>query len=250
MKILSWNVAGLRACINKGFFDSIAPIDADIICLQEVKATQRQFTWQGKHATYVNPAAKAGYSGTLLATNMPVEEVVVNFGTGEYTTEGRSIIASYPEFFLINLYVPNSQEGLVRLPLRLKWEEEVRELVKMLDAVKPVIICGDLNVCHRAIDINNPLRHEYSPGYSAEERKAMGTLLECGLIDTYRHFHPDTQEAYTYWSYFGKARENNKGWRLDYFLVSERLLPKVKSSEILSDVTGSDHCPIVLELEV
>lgn len=240
----------MRACIKKGFFDTVNSIDADIICIQEAKATADQFTWSTDHMCYLNPAKKAGYSGTLLATREAPEEVVFNFGQEEYTDEGRCIVASYPSFFLLNLYVPNSQEGLVRLPLRLKWEADLREIVQTLQAVKPLIICGDLNVCHKEIDINNPLRHEYSPGFSREERDAMSQLLSCGLVDSYRMLHPDTKEAYTYWSYFGQARQNNKGWRLDYFLVSEALAPKVKSSTILSDVMGSDHCPILLELEV
>lgn len=250
MKIISWNVAGIRACQKKGFNEFVATSKADIYCLQEVKAKQDQFAWPDPaYTVLLNPAEKAGYSGTLVASLQSPIDYLGWDGPGEDAYEGRVIICEYPKFYLVCCYTPNSQNLLKRLPYRLRWEVHIQKLLVDLDQQKPVIYCGDLNVCHKPEDIHSPLTHTYSPGYSAEERQAMTDLLAKGFVDTWRELHPTDQRCYTYWSYLGNARANNSGWRLDYFILSQRLLPYVTQCEILKDVEGSDHCPILLELD-
>lgn len=251
MKILSWNVAGLRACIRKGFYDVIGQINPDVICLQEVKAQPHQVDLNSELPEYTaiwNPAEKAGYSGTLILSRLPIADQLLGFGYPEHQTEGRSITVEIDGIYIVNAYVPNSKEGLARLPYRLEWERDFQDYLHRLDAQKPTILCGDLNVCHQEIDIARPDSNHYSPGFSDEERAEMTRLLSSGFVDVYRAEYPDEAEAYTYWSYFGNARERNVGWRLDYFIASERLLPRISSTDILDHIYGSDHCPIVLSV--
>lgn len=248
MKIISWNVAGIRACIKKGLNDFILQQDADILCFQEVKATQEQFDWiHPQYHVYLNPAEKAGYAGTLVATKRQPIDVVAGFGPDKFNAEGRVITCDMGKFFFITCYTPNSQELLKRLNYRLEWEAELRAFIQKLDSIKPVIYCGDLNVCHKPIDIYDPIRNMYSPGFSKEERGAFDELLSLGFVDTWRELHPE-DVGYTYWSYRGNARANNHGWRLDYFVLSKRLLQYVNDCRILTDVQGSDHCPILLDI--
>lgn len=253
MKIVSWNVAGLRACIKKGFFDVIKEIDPDVICLQEVKATADQLDLSPLGEGYeviLNPANKRGYSGTLLASRKPILDRVIEIGDSpaDPAYEGRVITVDLGICYLTTAYVPNSKNELERLEERLQWEERMRNFLVLQDQQKPVIYCGDLNVAHNPIDLKYPDRNHFSPGFSDQEREAFTQLLQQGFVDTYRQLHPDEEGAYTYWTYFGNARANNSGWRLDYFVVSERAMSCVVSSEILSSVMGSDHCPIVLEI--
>lgn len=251
MRILSWNVAGIRACMNKGFEDAMHSSNPDIICLQEVKAKADQFTWPlSEYNVYLNPADKAGYSGTLIASKALPRDLASGFGDPDLQTEGRTIIAEYWSFYLMCCYTPNSQHLLKRLPYRLRWEAQLRELLGRLDQIKPVIYCGDLNVCHKPEDIFSPYTHHYSPGFSDEEREAFTQLLDMGFVDTWRELHPDTKDAYTYWDYRSGAREKNNGWRLDYFVLSQRLLSRVRRCEILTHIYGSDHCPILLDIDI
>ncbi len=250
MRIVSWNVAGLRACMRKGFHEVMKTLDPDIICLQEVKAMPHQVDLEMPDYDAVwNPAEKAGYAGTLILSCISILDRLKGFGFPEHANEGRSITVDVGDFYVVTSYTPNSKEGLARLPYRLEWEQDFQGFLGRLDMEKPVILCGDLNVAHEEIDIARPGSNHESPGFSDEERAAMTTLLSSGFVDTFRSLHPEEKGAYTYWSYFGKARENNVGWRLDYFLVSERLMPRVIRSEILSDITGSDHCPILLDID-
>lgn len=251
MRIVSWNVAGLRACINKGFTESIREIDPDIICLQEVKAEPNQVTLKlDAYEAIWNPANKRGYSGTLLLSRVPVLDRVLEIGKlkTDADYEGRVITVDLGACYLTTAYVPNSKKDLVRLEERMQWEQCMYNFLTLLDKQKPVIYCGDLNVAHQPIDLKYPDHNHMSPGFSDEERAAFTKLLDAGFKDTFRELHPNTSGAYTFWTYFGKARENNSGWRLDYFVVSARAMGCVVSSEILSDVMGSDHCPIVLEI--
>lgn len=249
LRLVSWNVAGLRACIKKGFHEAMGRLDPDIICLQEVKAFPNQVTLNlPDYHAYWNPAVKAGYSGTLLLTKEEPIAVVTEFGVGDARNEGRVIIAEYPKFYLVTCYTPNSKEGLTRLDLRMQWEDEMRRLLLNLDKWKPVIYCGDLNVAHNEIDIARPDSNRQSPGFSKEERTKMTLLLSLGFVDTFRAQHPNDAGCYTYWSYFGRARDNNVGWRLDYFIVSERFMPSVEWSWTYPSVMGSDHCPIGLDI--
>ncbi|MBR5572103.1 MAG: exodeoxyribonuclease III [Oscillospiraceae bacterium] len=249
MRLISWNVNGLRACLGKGFLDSVAGLAPDIICLQEtkMKPEQADFELDGYHRFW-NSADKAGYSGTAVFTR--TEPLCVTYGFGEdvHRHEGRIITAEYADFYLVCCYTPNSQDGLKRLPYRLEWEAALREYLMELDAIKPVVYCGDLNVAATEMDIKNPKANERSAGFTVEERTALKTLLDSGFADTFRRLHPDTVE-YSWWSYRFRARERNAGWRIDYFLVSERLMPRVTAAEIHGEVMGSDHCPVLLELE-
>lgn len=249
VKILSWNVAGLRACIKKGFYEAVSSIDPDVVCLQEVKATQQQLTLElpGYDAIW-NPAQRPGYSGTMILSRAKVQDKILGFGFPEHQAEGRSITVDLGDFYLVTSYTPNSKDGLVRLPYRLEWERDFQVYLHILDKQKPVILCGDLNVAHESIDIARPDTNHFSPGFSDEERAEMTKLLQAGFVDTFRSLHPEQIGAYTYWSYLGNCRPRNVGWRLDYFVVSERLMPRVSDSTILSDVMGSDHCPILLTL--
>ena len=243
MKLVSWNVNGLRACLGKGFLDYCAQEDADVVCLQETKLQPEQavFDLDGYHR-YFYSAEKKGYSGTAVLTK--TEPLSVRYGLGDdaHDHEGRVITAEYPAFYLVCCYTPNSQDGLKRLDYRMQWEDALRAYLLRLDAEKPVVYCGDLNVAHEEIDIKNPKTNRRNAGFTDEERAKMTELLASGF--------PDTADAYSWWSYRFHAREKNAGWRIDYFIVSERLMPHVVSASIRADVLGSDHCPVVLELDV
>lgn len=253
MKIVSWNVAGLRACIKKGFFESMKQIDADVICLQEVKAEPDQVNLSDIGDGYTaiwNPAARRGYSGTMILSRLPIQDKVLEIGKSpsDADYEGRVITVDLGSCYLTTAYVPNSKKELARLDERMEWEDHMLNFLTLQDSQKPVIYCGDLNVAHQPIDLKYPDNNHFSPGFSDEERAAFQRLLDAGFVDTYRQLHPDTEGAYSFWTYLGNARANNSGWRLDYFVVSERAMSCVVSSEILQDVMGSDHCPIVLEI--
>lgn len=250
MKLVSWNVNGLRACTSKGFADSMKGLDPDILCLQETKCQpdQAQTGLEGYHE-YFNSAEKKGYSGTGLLTKE--EPLNVSFGIGipEHDTEGRVITAEYEQFFLVCVYTPNSQRGLTRLDYRMQWEDAFLSYVKELDRTKPVIFCGDLNVAHKEIDLKNPKSNTKNAGFTPEERSKMDAVTENGFTDSFRYFYPDTKDIYSWWSYMFKARENNAGWRIDYFMVSDRLRDRLKDAKIHTDIMGSDHCPVELDLE-
>ncbi|MBQ4347484.1 MAG: exodeoxyribonuclease III [Firmicutes bacterium] len=250
MKCISWNVNGLRAAMKKGFEEFFASCGADFFALQETKlsAGQLDFAPEG-YFCYWNYAEKKGYSGTAVFAKK--EPLSVKFGVGEgKEPEGRVITLEYPEFYFVTVYTPNSQDGLKRLPFRMAWEDVFREYLLKLDEQKPVILCGDLNVAHKEIDLKNPRTHHKNAGFTDEERGKFTELLRAGFLDSFRHFYPDKEEAYTWWSYRFKARERNAGWRIDYFVVSERLAPKLKDAKIHSDITGSDHCPVELKFEL
>ena len=250
MRLVSWNVNGLRACLNKGFLDFCSFANADIICLQETKMRpeQAQFDLPGYHRFW-NSADKAGYSGTAVFTRREPLSVTYGFGDDLHRHEGRVITAEYEDFYLVCCYTPNSKDGLARLDYRMVWEDDIRAYLMELDRVKTVVYCGDLNVAHQEIDLKNPKTNRMNPGFSDEERAKMTELLESGFADTFRRLHPDAVGAYSWWSYRFNARKNNAGWRIDYFLVSERLMEKVTKADIWAEVLGSDHCPVVLELE-
>lgn len=249
MKLISWNVNGLRACLDKGFLDFCAQAQADVICLQETKMQphQAQVDLPGYHQ-YWNSAQKKGYSGTAVFTRQEPLSVSYDFGPEEHRTEGRVITAEYPEFYLVCCYTPNSQDGLKRLDYRMRWEDDFRGYLCQLDTIKPVVLCGDLNVAHEEIDLKNPKTNRRNAGFTDEERGKLTELLGCGFVDTFRALWPD-RVTYSWWSYRFNARKNNAGWRIDYFLVSERLRSRIRQAEILTEVTGSDHCPVLLELE-
>ena len=249
MKLVSWNVNGLRACLNKGFADFFAAADADIVCIQETKMQPGQaevnFT---SYEQFWNSAEKKGYSGTAVFSRL--QPIAVSYGMGlpEHDQEGRIITLEYDEFQLVNVYTPNSQRGLARLEYRMQWEDDFRDYVGRLDRKKPVVVCGDLNVAHREIDIKNPAANKNNAGFTPQERAKMTELLEAGLTDSFRHLYPDRRDAYSWWSYMGNARERNVGWRIDYFLVSRQIQNQIREAEIRMEVQGSDHCPVVLEL--
>lgn len=249
MKFISWNVNGLRACMKKGFTESMAKADADVICVQETKMQPGQADVQlpGYHQ-YWNSAERKGYSGTAVFTRREPLAVAYDIENPLHTGEGRSITLKFPEFYLVTFYTPNSQPELARIDYRMQWEDAARAYLQKLDAQKPVILCGDLNVAHEEIDLKNPGPNRGSAGFSDQEREKFTQLLHAGFTDTFRALHPQQTGAYSWWSYRFHARENNAGWRIDYFLVSDRLFPQVTRSEILSDIYGSDHCPILLEL--
>lgn len=250
MKLISWNVNGLRACMGKGFLDFVAAENPDMLCLQETKMQQGQadVPVDGYHEYWCS-AEKKGYSGTALFTKTEPLTVSYNLGIDEHDHEGRVITAEYPEFYLVTVYVPNSQDGLKRLDYRMQWENAFRAYVKKLDETKPVVICGDMNVAHQEIDLKNPKTNRKNAGFTDEERAKMSELLGAGFVDTWRHFYPDAEGVYSWWSYRFKAREKNAGWRIDYFIVSERFVGRVKAARILTDVFGSDHCPVAIEIE-
>lgn len=251
MKLVSWNVNGIRACVRKGFLDYFHEIDADMFCLQETKlqAGQIELELDG-YEQYWNYAEKKGYSGTAVFTKK--KPLTVKYGVGEANkeSEGRIITLEYEHFYLVNVYTPNAQRDLARLSYRLTWEENIQQYLKELDLKKPVIYCGDLNVAHQEIDIRNAKSNQGNSGFTIEEREKMSELLEAGFIDTYRYFYPDKEGAYTWWSYMNKVRERNIGWRIDYFIVSERLRERLKKAEIHADVMGSDHCPVLLDIDL
>lgn len=250
MKLVSWNVNGLRACLGKGFLDYIAAENPDIVCLQETKLQPEQavFELDGYHR-FFHSADKKGYSGTAVLTKEEPLSVTYDFGDDIHRHEGRIITAEYADFYLVCCYTPNSQDGLKRLDYRMQWEDDLRAYLKELDAKKPVVYCGDLNVAHTEIDLKNPKSNRQNPGFSDEERAKMTQLLDQGFVDSFRALYPDAEGAYSWWSYRFNARANNAGWRIDYFIVSERLRERIREAAIRSEVYGSDHCPVVLELE-
>ena len=250
MKLISWNVNGLRAVLGKGFLDYVAREDPDVLCLQETKLQPEQavFDLPGYHR-YFNSADKKGYSGTAILTKEEPLSVTYDFGDDQHRHEGRIITAEYPGFYLVCCYTPNSQDGLKRLDYRMQWEDDLRAYLRELDAKKPVVYCGDLNVAHREIDLKNPKTNRQNPGFSDQEREKMTALLDAGFVDTFRYIHGDVTDRYSWWSYRFHARDKNVGWRIDYFIVSARLAEKVKAADIRSEIYGSDHCPVYLELE-
>ncbi len=249
MKLVSWNVNGLRACVGKGFLEYFNEVDAEIFCVQETKLQEGQIDLEleGYHQ-YWNYAVKKGYSGTAVFTKEKPISVKYGLDIEEHDQEGRVITLEFDEFFLVNVYTPNSQRELARLDYRMTWEDAFRDYLKGLDAIKPVILCGDLNVAHREIDLKNPSSNKKNAGFTEEERAKMTELLDNGFIDSFRYFYPDREDAYTWWSYMGKARERNVGWRIDYFIVSEKIKDKLKDSQIHPNIMGSDHCPVLLEV--
>ena len=252
MKYISWNVNGLRACIDKGFMDFAANSGADAIGLQEIKLTEGQlkdFALPGYHM-YWNYAEKKGYSGTALFTKKEPENVAYGLGISEHDHEGRVITAEYDDHYYVVCYTPNSKQELLRLSYRMEWEDAMREYLLRLDKEKPVIYCGDLNVAHEEIDLKNPSSNHHNAGFTDEERAKMTELLGAGFTDSYRYLHPEETGVYSWWSYRFHARENNAGWRIDYFITSERIRDKIKSARILTDVYGSDHCPVELDFEL
>ena len=251
MKFISWNVNGLRACQGKGFSESFRQWDADFVCLQETKmqAGQLDLEFPG-YQSFWNYADKKGYSGTAIFTRHQPLKATLGMGIDEHDHEGRLITLEYPTFYLITAYVPNSQDELRRLDYRMKWEDDFRNYLQGLDREKPVILCGDLNVAHREIDLKNPKTNRRNAGFTDEERAKMTLLLSEGFTDTFRYFYPDRTDIYSWWSYRFKAREKNAGWRIDYFFTSERLNPQLRDAAILTDVYGSDHCPVELVAEL
>ncbi len=249
-KLISWNVNGLRACVKKGFLDFFSEADADIFCVQETKLQEGQIDLDlpGYHQ-YWNYARRKGYSGTAIFTKQEPLSVTYGIGKEEYDTEGRVITAEYPEYYVAVCYTPNSQNELARLDYRLSWEDEWRTYLKDLEKNKPVVFCGDFNVAHKEIDLKNPELNRGGPGFTDEERGKFSRLLDAGFIDTWRYFYPDTEDVYTWWSYRFRARQNNAGWRIDYFCVSESLRDRLAGAAIHTEVMGSDHCPIELTLK-
>ncbi len=250
MKFISWNVNGLRACMGKGFADCFQEQQADFFCLQETKLQEGQidFTPEG-YECYWNYAEKKGYSGTAIFTRHKPLSVSYGLGIEEHDREGRVITLEYEDFYLITVYTPNSQDGLARLPYRMKWEDDFLAYIKKLDEQKPVIFCGDLNVAHKEIDLKNPKTNRKNAGFTDEERGKFTVITESGFTDTFRYFYPDMENIYSWWSYRFHAREKNAGWRIDYFVCSDRLIPRLKSAGIHTEVYGSDHCPVELVLE-
>lgn len=250
MKFISWNVNGLRACVQKGFLDFFNSIDADFFCIQESKlqAGQIDLDLPGYHQ-YWNYAEKKGYSGTAIFAKNEALSVSYGIGIEEHDKEGRVITLEYDNFYLVTCYTPNSQNELKRLPYRMQWEDDFREYLKTLDAKKPVVLCGDLNVAHNEIDLKNPKTNRKNAGFSDEERAKMTELLGSGFTDTFRYFYPDAEGIYSWWSYRFKTREKNAGWRIDYFITSKRINDKLKKAAIHTDVLGSDHCPVEVDIE-
>ena len=249
MKFISWNVNGLRACAAKGFEETFRKLDADFFCLQETKiqAGQLDMEFEG-YRSFWNYAEKKGYSGTAIFTKHEPVGVTYGMGIDEHDHEGRVITMEMPEFYLVDVYTPNSQDELARLDYRMKWEDDFRAYLKGLEKQKPVIVCGDLNVAHKEIDLKNPKTNRRNAGFTDEERAKFSTLLESGFIDTFRYFYPDAEGIYSWWSYRFRSREKNAGWRIDYFLVSQGLKDRIKSASIHTGILGSDHCPVELVL--
>ena len=250
MRFVSWNVNGLRACIQKGFLDYFATVKPDFFCLQETKLQDGQIDLQlDGYNQYWNYAQKKGYSGTAIFTRHTPLSVRYGMAIPDLDTEGRLITLEYEDYFLVTCYTPNAQRELVRLDFRMTWEEAFANYLCSLDAVKPVIVCGDLNVAHQEIDLKNPKSNRGSAGFSDEERACFSSLLNRGFVDTFRYLHPDATGIYSWWSYMYKARQNNAGWRIDYFLVSDRLKDQITDASIHTEILGSDHCPVCLELQ-
>ena len=251
MKFISWNVNGLRACLQKGWQDFFDRENADFFCLQETKLQEGQVELQlPGYQQFWCCAEKKGYSGTAIFAKYAPLSVAYGLGVPELDTEGRLITLEYPDFYLVTCYTPNAQRELARIDHRLKWEQAFRQYLQELDSKKPVILCGDLNVAHKEIDLKNPASNRGSAGFSDEERAAFSALLDAGFTDSFRHLNPDATGCYTWWSYMFKARQNNAGWRIDYFVVSNRLADRIAAAPIYSDVLGSDHCPVGLELTI
>jgi exodeoxyribonuclease-3 len=249
MKLVSWNVNGLRACLNKGFTDFFTTIDADVFCVQETKMQENQVEIDfAGYEKYWNYAVKKGYSGTAVFTRMKPLSVAYGMNNEEHDQEGRLITLEFAEFFLVNVYTPNSQRELLRLDYRMKWEDDFRAYLQQLDKKKPVVVCGDINVAHQEIDLKNPKSNKRNAGFTDEERGKLTELLKAGFADSFRYLYPDKENAYTWWSYMMGARGRNIGWRIDYFLISDRLKPFVKDATIYPEIMGSDHCPIGLEI--
>ena len=251
MKFVSWNVNGLRACLKKGFAESVLGLDADFICLQETKMErgQAEVELPGYHEFW-NSAEKKGYSGTAIFTRQEPLSVAYGMDLDKHDHEGRLITLEYEEFYLVCCYTPNAQDGLKRIDYRMEWEDDLRDYLMSLDRTKPVIYCGDLNVAHQEIDLKNPKTNRGNAGFSDQEREKMTRLLSSGFTDTFRRLYPDVTGAYSWWSYRFHARQNNAGWRIDYFIVSDRIADKIRRAEILSTVEGSDHCPVLLDIDL
>lgn len=250
-KMISWNVNGLRAAVTKGFKEKFEQLDADIFCIQETKLQEGQIDLEFPgYKSYWNYAQRKGYSGTAIFTKE--EPISVNFGIGieEHDKEGRVITLEFEDYYVITVYTPNSQSELVRLPYRMKWEEEFKSYLKGLEDKKPVIVCGDLNVAHKEIDLKNPKTNRHNAGFTDEERDKMTELLGAGFTDTYRYLYPNKEDAYSWWSYMGRAREKNVGWRIDYFIVSKDIEKRIQEATIYPKVFGSDHCPVGLEIKI
>lgn len=251
MRLISWNVNGLRACMNKGFMDFFNQIQADIFCIQESKMHKEQADFDfGAYEEYWNSAEKKGYSGVVILSKIKPLGVCYDMGIAHHDKEGRIITAEYRDFYLVNVYTPNSKRELERLPYRMEWEEDFRAFLKNLEKTKPVVVCGDLNVANCEIDLKNPKTNRRNAGFTDEERDKMTKLLDSGFTDTFRYFYPDLEGAYSWWSYMGKARQNNVGWRIDYFLSSKILDSKLLGAKIYPEIMGSDHCPVGLEIDV
>ncbi len=250
MKLISWNVNGLRACVGKNFLEDFKKLDADIFCLQETKLQEGQIDLDlpGYHQ-YWNYAEKKGYSGTAVFTKEQPLSVSYGIGIEEHDQEGRVITLEFPSFYLVTVYTPNSQDGLRRLEYRMRWEDDFLSYIKVLDEKKPVIYCGDLNVAHQEIDLKNPKTNRKNPGFTDEERSKMTTVLSSGFLDSFRYFYPDTEDVYSWWSYRFHARDKNVGWRIDYFVVSEKLKEQMVDASIHTEIFGSDHCPVELDLK-
>ena len=251
MKLISWNVNGLRAVVNKGFIESFEKLNADIFCIQETKMQEGQLeiNFDG-YKMFLNSAVRKGYSGTAIFTK--IEPINVSYGIGieEHDQEGRVITLEFKNFYLVNCYTPNAQRELTRLEYRMKWEDDFREYLKKLDKSKPVILCGDLNVAHNEIDLKNPKSNKGNAGFTDEERSQMTNLLNSGFVDSFRYLYPEKQDAYSWWSYMRRAREKNVGWRIDYFIVSEKIKDKIVDAKIYPEIMGSDHCPVELDVEI
>ena len=251
MKLISWNVNGLRACLGKGFLDFFNEAEADVFCLQETKMQQGQAELElPGYRQYWNSAVKKGYSGTAVFTRAEPLSVAYGLGIEEHDQEGRVITLEFPDFYLVNVYTPNSQRELTRLDYRMQWEDLFRGYLLALDAKKPVVVCGDMNVAHQEIDLKNPKTNRQNAGFTDQERGKMTELLQSGFTDSFRYLYPDAVGAYSWWSYMFHAREKNAGWRIDYFLVSDRLRERIADSKIHAQVFGSDHCPVELELDL
>ena len=250
MKLISWNENGIRACVNKGFKDFFEKIDADIFCVQETKCQPEQIDLEFKgYYAYWNSAEKKGYSGTAIFTKK--QPINVNYGIGieEHDKEGRVITLEFEDFYMVNIYTPNAKRGLERLDYRQRWEDEIRKYLQKLNQTKPVIMCGDLNVAHEEIDLKNPKSNRGNAGFTDEEREKMTELLDGGFVDSFRYLYPDKTDSYSWWSYMGKAREKNVGWRIDYFIVSQDIKDKIKDAMIYPEIMGSDHCPVGVIIE-
>ncbi len=251
MKLVSWNVNGIRAVLTKGFQEFFKEVDADIFCIQETKCQEGQvdLSFEG-YESYWNSAEKKGYSGTAIFTKIKPISVKYGIGIEEHDKEGRVITLEFKDFYMVNIYTPNSKRELERLDYRQIWEDEIRKYLLNLNKTKPVIMCGDLNVAHKEIDLKNPKTNTHNAGFTIEERNKMTELLNAGFIDTFRYLYPEKTDSYTWWSYMRKAREKNVGWRIDYFIVSDDLKNKIKEANIYQDIMGSDHCPIGLEINL